>query len=101
MRGQAGDDAGGAAAARRGRPSRPPPAELAAERAWPACRATGAARGPAIGWGILAAAVWLATWCCPACGTGGWIAYLVGAPIFLVVLFVFFENFARLLPANI
>jgi hypothetical protein len=30
-----------------------------------------------------------------------WTAYIIGAPIFLVALFVFFENFARLLPANV
>jgi hypothetical protein len=30
-----------------------------------------------------------------------WPAYLLGTPVFLVVLFVFFENFARLLPANV
>lgn len=29
-----------------------------------------------------------------------WPAYLLGAPIFLVLLFVFFENVSRLLPAN-
>ena len=29
-----------------------------------------------------------------------WPAYLVGLPVFLVVLFFFFENFSRLLPAN-
>ncbi len=29
-----------------------------------------------------------------------WTPYLVGLPVFLVVLYVFFENFARLLPAN-
>ena len=30
-----------------------------------------------------------------------WPAYLVTTPIFLVALFVFFENFARLVPANV
>ncbi len=28
------------------------------------------------------------------------VAYVIGAPIFLVLLFFFFENFSRLLPAN-
>ena len=28
-------------------------------------------------------------------------AYLAGAPLFLVVLFVFFENFSRLLPPGV
>jgi hypothetical protein len=30
-----------------------------------------------------------------------WPAYLAGGVVFLVVLFVFFENVSRLLPANI
>jgi sortase A len=56
-------------------------------------------RLPAILWGLLAALVWLATrtaskrW-------RKWPAYFAGTPVFLVVLFVFFENFSRLLPAN-
>ena len=29
-----------------------------------------------------------------------WPAYLVALPIFLIVLFFFFESFSRLLPAN-
>ena len=29
-----------------------------------------------------------------------WTPYVVGLPVFLVVLYVFFENFSRLLPAN-
>jgi sortase A len=57
-------------------------------------------RGPAIAWGALAALVWALSW-----WVGRWwrrwLAYLLGAPVFLVVLFVFFENFSRLLPANV
>ena len=54
---------------------------------------------PAILWGLATAAVWVVTrllarrW-------GRASAYLMGLPVFVVVLFVFFENFARLLPAN-
>lgn len=59
-----------------------------------------AARGPALAWGALAAAVWLVTWLASR-RLGRVAAYAVGLPVFLVVLFVFFENFARLLPANI
>ena len=57
-------------------------------------------KGPAIFWGTLAALVWLMTW---AVGRRWrrWPAYLVGVPVFLVVLFFFFDNFARFLPANI
>ncbi|MGH9156950.1 MAG: class E sortase [Acidimicrobiales bacterium] len=58
-----------------------------------------AANGPAILWGLLAALVAALAW---AAGRfwRKWPAYLLAAPVFLVVLFVFFENFSRLLPAN-
>jgi len=78
----------------------PPPAQLAAEGLAGLSGDT-AARGPAVGWGILCAAIWLATWWLSRLWSRGWMAYLVGTPIFLGTLFVFFENFARLLPANI
>jgi sortase A len=58
-----------------------------------------AAARPTVLWGLAAAAVALATWLLRR-RTGRW-AYAVGAPVFLVVLFVFYENVARLLPANI
>ena len=58
-----------------------------------------AANGPAVTWGLGAAGVWLLTWLVGR-KWKRWPAYLVGTPIFLVVLFVFFENFSRLLPAN-
>ena len=55
---------------------------------------------PTVLWGLLAALValltWLATKRVPRVP-----AYLLGGVAFLVVLFVFFENVARLLPANI
>jgi sortase A len=60
----------------------------------------GAANGPAIFWGLLAAAVFVAVWVWSRVWRR-WPAYLLGAPVFLVVLFVFFENVSRLLPANI
>ena len=60
----------------------------------------GAANGPAILWGAAAAAVFLATWALSRLWRR-WPAYLLGTPVFLVVLFVFFENVSRLLPANI
>ena len=55
---------------------------------------------PAIGWGSLAALVWLVTWLLSK-RWGRVAAYAMGTPVFLVVLFIFFENFARLLPANV
>jgi sortase A len=58
------------------------------------------AKLPAILWGLLAALVWLVTWLLSK-RWGRLTAYAMGTPVFLVVLFVFFENFARLLPANV
>ncbi|MGI8686669.1 MAG: class E sortase [Acidimicrobiales bacterium] len=58
-----------------------------------------AANGPALTWGLAAAAVWLLTWLAGR-RWRRWPAYLLGTPVFLVVLFVFFENFSRLLPSN-
>ena len=58
------------------------------------------ARWPALWWGLAAAAVGFVIW-----GLSKrwrrWWSYVLGAPVFLVVLFVFFENVARLLPANV
>ena len=72
---------------------------------------------PAVLWGLAAVAVWLATWLAQTAirrrtrartdGTPtrrrrllAWLPYSIGLPIFLVVLYVFFENFGRLLPGN-
>jgi sortase A len=59
-----------------------------------------AAKGPALLWGGLAGLVWLVTWLLSK-RWGRVTAYAMGAPVFFVVLFIFFENFARLLPANV
>jgi sortase A len=55
---------------------------------------------PAIEWGIVCVLIWAAGF---AFGRKWrrWPAYLVTAPFFLLALFVFFENFARFVPANI
>ena len=58
------------------------------------------AAGPALAWGGLAALIWLITWLL-AKRWGKVPAYAMGTPVFFVVLFVFYENFARLLPANV
>lgn len=55
---------------------------------------------PAVLWGLLAALCAAVTFTLSRLWRK-WPAYLIGAPVFLLVLFVFFENFARLLPANI
>ncbi|MFN2608490.1 MAG: class E sortase [Acidimicrobiales bacterium] len=57
-------------------------------------------KGPAIAWGALAALIWAAAWWL-ARSWRRWPAYLIATPVFLLVLFVFFENFSRLLPANV
>ncbi|MDP9071890.1 MAG: class E sortase [Actinomycetota bacterium] len=59
----------------------------------------GSPNGPAIAWGGAAAAVFLLTWMLSRAWRR-WPAYLLGTPVFLVVLFFFFENFSRLLPSN-
>ena len=56
-------------------------------------------RWPTALWGATAAAIWLAAW------TLGqrwrrWPAYALSTAPFLVVLYLFFENVSRLLPAN-
>jgi sortase A len=55
--------------------------------------------GPVIVWGAVAFAVWLAF---HALGRRWrrWPAYLLGAPVFAVALFVFFEAIAGTLPTN-
>ncbi|MGE3620730.1 MAG: class E sortase [Acidimicrobiia bacterium] len=58
-----------------------------------------AAIWPALAWGGLAALVWLAAWLVGR-RWRRWPAYLVGLPVFLVVLFFFFEEFSRLLPTS-
>lgn len=58
------------------------------------------ARGPALAWALVCAFIALITWAVSRLWRR-WPAYMLGAPVFCVVLFVFFENFARLLPANV
>ena len=61
-----------------------------------------ASNPPAILWGLAAAFVWFVAWWF-ARGrrpVRKWLTYAVMTPVFLVVLFIFFENFSRLLPAN-
>jgi sortase A len=57
------------------------------------------ARLPALMWGTVCALIWLAAYLVGR-RWRKWPAYFVAAPFFFVFLFVFFENFARLLPAN-
>lgn len=75
-----------------------------------------AARWPTFLWGLACAGVWLATWLVQTFLRRRlrardeapsrkdrlltWSPYLVGVPVFLVTLYVFFENFGRVLPGN-
>jgi sortase A len=54
---------------------------------------------PAVLLGVACALIWIAAWLLGRLWRK-WPAYLVFLPVFLVVLFFFFENFSRLLPAN-
>jgi sortase A len=82
-------------------PAPPRSQELAAGDVPAGLSGAGATTRPAIAWGIIAACVWLAAWAVGRWSGRRWTAYLVGTPIFLVVLFMFFQNFASLLPANV
>jgi sortase A len=54
---------------------------------------------PAVLWGVGAAAIWIAAWLLGR-RWRKWPSYAIGLLPFLVVLYFFFENFARLLPSN-
>ena len=82
-------------------PTPPRSRELAAGIDRPGLSGAGAANRPAIAWGIIAGSVWLAAWAIGRWSGRRWSAYIVGAPVFFVALFLFFENVARLLPANV
>ena len=55
--------------------------------------------GPAVRWGLVTAGVWLAFYALSRLWRR-WPAYVLGAPVFAVSLFVFFGAFSELLPAN-
>jgi sortase A len=54
---------------------------------------------PAIALGVACALVWIAAWLLGKLWRK-WPAYLLCLPLFLMMLFFFFESFSRLLPAN-
>jgi sortase A len=58
-----------------------------------------ASAAPAVLLGVACALIWVAAWLLGKVWRK-WPAYLLGLPVFLLVLFFFFENFSRLLPAN-
>jgi hypothetical protein len=59
-----------------------------------------AARWPTFWWGLWTVLAALVVWRVRKV-TRRWWVYVLGAPVVLVLLFVFFENVSRLLPANI
>ena len=54
---------------------------------------------PAVVWGIAAAMVWLTAWVVGRAWRR-WPIYAMGLPVFLIMLYGFFENFSYLLPAS-
>jgi sortase A len=58
-----------------------------------------AAIWPAIALAVACALVWIAAWLLGKLWSK-WPAYLLCTPLFLLMLFFFFENFSRVLPAN-
>ena len=59
-----------------------------------------AASWPAIFWAVAAGLVWFGFWYLSR-QWRRWPAFLLGTPTVLVVLFIFFENFSRLLPSGV
>ncbi len=60
-----------------------------------------AARAPAVMWGAVFAAVWLGAYLIRRAVGHKWIVWPVALIPMGITLFIFFENFARLLPANV
>jgi len=60
---------------------------------------TASPKGPAVMWAFVTTLVGLAIWLISELWRR-WPTYVLGAPVFLISLFVFFEQFALLLPAN-
>lgn len=84
-------------------PAPPPPDDPVEQSAPPAFESIDGEEsrtaGPAVLWGAVTFAVWLLFY---ALGRKWrpWPAYLLGAPVFLASLFVFFGAFSELLPSN-
>jgi sortase A len=56
---------------------------------------------PAVGWGLAAAAVALGIWLVARRRRRRWPIYLLGTPVFLAALFMFYTAISNLLPASI
>jgi sortase A len=77
----------------------PLPAQPRAEPVQAGISGKQVSKWPAIVWGIVCALIWIAAWRLSK-QWRKWTSYLIHLPFFLVALFIFFENFSRLLPAN-
>lgn len=82
-------------------PGPPRSASLATGEAPAGLSGGNAANRPAIAWAIVAATVWLTAWGIGRWSGRRWTTYALSVPVFLVALFMFYENVARLLPANV
>ena len=82
-------------------PAPPRSASLATGEAPAGLSGGKAANRPAIAWAIVAATVWLIAWGIGRWSGRRWTTYALAVPVFLVALFMFYENVARLLPANV
>jgi sortase A len=77
------------------------PDELPSELADPLLSSEPEARRPAVVWALAAAAIWVLAWQIGRVWPRAkWPAYLVGTPLFLVVLFQCFTYVEQLLPAG-
>lgn len=91
-----------------GQPAPPPPPEAIAQQQQQHSESDAFTEGlsggkapklPAILLGLACALVWFGAWLVGR-RWRKWPSYVIGFPIFMVLLFFFFENFARLLPSN-
>lgn len=77
-----------------------PPPRLATDEMRAGLSGGVASKGPALIWGAAAGIVGLGSQLVARRGRR-WLVYIVATPVFLLVLFRFFEHVARLLPANV
>ena len=90
----------GPAATTTSAPTTTQPAPIATEISHGGIDGIQGSRVPAVLWGLFAATVAFAIWYA-AQRWRKWTMYAIGTPIFLVVLFFFFEAFSALLPPGV
>ena len=78
------------------------PGDAAARPARDSTSGSSAAIPDVVGWGLGASLIWLGAWMVSRrVRRLGWRAYVPATPVFLVLLYFFFENVTRLLPSNV